>query len=108
MSVARAAYRALAYAAVPAIVARLAWRSRAARGYAAHVGERFGLYREPGNAQPLIWIHAVSVGETHAAEPLVRALRERYADHRILVTHMTPTGRRAGERLYGDSVSRAY
>ena len=108
MSVARAAYTAVFYAAVPAILLRLAWRARAERGYAAHVGERFGIYREPRPAQPLVWIHAVSVGEAHAAEPLVRALRERYPDHRILITHMTPTGRRAGERLYGESVVRAY
>ena len=43
-------------------------------------------------AAPLIWVHAVSVGETRAAEPLVRALLERYPRHRILLTHMTPTG----------------
>ena len=107
MSAARGAYTALAYVAMPVVLARLAWRSRAERGYSAHVAERFGFYRLRV-AQPLVWLHAVSVGETHAAEPLVRALRERYPEHRVLITHMTPTGRRAGERLYGDSVERAY
>jgi 3-deoxy-D-manno-octulosonic-acid transferase len=50
----------------------------------------------------------VSVGETRAAEPLVRALQARYPDHRILLTHMTPTGRRAGESVFGDRVLRCY
>ncbi|MDP1635320.1 MAG: lipid IV(A) 3-deoxy-D-manno-octulosonic acid transferase, partial [Gallionellaceae bacterium] len=56
----------------------------------------------------LIWLHAVSVGETRAAVPLVAALKERYPGHRILLTHMTPTGRQASEDLLGDSVLRAY
>src|SRR5690606_23938662 len=42
------------------------------------------------------------------AQPLVRALRERFPDHRILLTHTTPTGRRTGEQLFGESVLRAY
>lgn len=50
---------------------------------------------------PLIWLHAVSLGETLAARPLVRALRERYPGHRLLITHMTATGRAAAEREYG-------
>lgn len=51
--------------------------------------------------QPLIWLHAVSLGETLAAQPLIAALRARYPQHRLLVTHMTATGREAAERLYG-------
>lgn len=108
MSAARAAYSALIYAMLPYVLARLAWRSRREPGYRAHVGERFGHYGvEPVNG-PLIWLHAVSVGETRAAEPLVRALEARYPDHRLLLTHMTPTGRRAGESVFGDRVLRCY
>src|SRR5262249_55916177 len=50
----------------------------------------------------------VSVGETRAAEPLVRALQKRWPDHRILLTHMTPTGRETGRQVFGDRVSRCY
>jgi 3-deoxy-D-manno-octulosonic-acid transferase len=108
MSAARAAYSALIYAMLPYVLARLAWRSRREPGYRVHVGERFGHYGiEPVNG-PLIWLHAVSVGETRAAEPLVRALEARYPDHRLLLTHMTPTGRRAGESVFGDRVLRCY
>jgi 3-deoxy-D-manno-octulosonic-acid transferase len=55
-----------------------------------------------------MWVHAVSVGETRAAEPLVAALRARYPACRILLTHTTPTGRRTSHELFGESVLRAY
>jgi 3-deoxy-D-manno-octulosonic-acid transferase len=57
---------------------------------------------------PRIWIHAVSVGETRAAAPLVDALARRYPGHRILLTHMTPTGRATSEELFGERVERAW
>jgi 3-deoxy-D-manno-octulosonic-acid transferase len=108
MSFARAVYTALTYVVLPVALAKLAWRSRREPDYAAHVPERLGRYAAQKPARPLIWIHAVSVGETRAAEPLVRALRARYPDHAILMTHMTPTGRRTGVALFGDTVLRAY
>jgi len=83
------------------------WRARRQPAYLEHIPERFGYYRQPAE-QPLIWVHAVSVGETRAAEPLIRALQREYPQHRILLTHMTPTGREAGEALYGDTVLRCY
>ena len=53
----------------------------------------------PPPGLPLIWLHAVSVGETRAAEPLIAALLARYSQHALLLTHMTPTGRETG-RMY--------
>jgi 3-deoxy-D-manno-octulosonic-acid transferase len=108
MSVARVAYSALIYSMVPYVIARLAWRARRESGYRRHVAERFGHYGTRAQRGSFIWLHAVSVGETRAAEPLVRALEARYPEHRILLTHMTPTGRRAGESVFGDRVVRAY
>jgi 3-deoxy-D-manno-octulosonic-acid transferase len=72
-----------------------------------HWSERFGWYamRLPA---PVIWLHAVSVGETRAAQPLVGLLRQRYPGYRILFTHMTPTGRDTGREIFGDSVDRVY
>jgi 3-deoxy-D-manno-octulosonic-acid transferase len=58
--------------------------------------------------KPVIWLHAVSVGETRATQSLVTRLRIHYPDHQILLTHTTPTGRAASEHLYGDSVLRVY
>lgn len=101
------AYAALWWLATPLIVLRLAWRSRRQRGYLERLGERFGRYA-PADPVPRIWIHAVSVGETRAAAVLVEALAPLYPRHRILVTHMTPTGRATGEELFGDRVERAW
>lgn len=108
MSVARIVYSAFVYGMLPRALAHLAWRSRGDRGYREHLGERFGHYPGARPAKPVIWIHAVSVGETRAAEPLVEALTALNPDHRILLTHMTPTGRRTGETLFADRVLRAY
>jgi 3-deoxy-D-manno-octulosonic-acid transferase len=93
--------------ATPFVLARLAWRARRQPGYLGFVGERFGRYA-PASQARRIWIHAVSVGETRAAAPLVDALLARYPEHSILVTHMTPTGRATGEAIWGDRVERAW
>ncbi len=103
----RRLYTLALYLLLPWAMLHLWLRSRRQPAYLQHVAERFGVFA--GNVQaPLIWIHAVSVGETRAAEPLVQALRERHPGHRILLTHATPTGRQTGIDLFGDSVSRAY
>jgi len=107
MSIARLAYSVVLAMATPLALLRLAWRARRQPDYLLHVGERFGGFAVPPGS-PVIWIHAVSVGETHAAAPLVRALQGRFPDHRILLTHTTPTGRRTGEQLFGETVLRAY
>jgi len=104
----RIIYSLLIMLALPFAVVRLWWRARLQPGYLKHVGERFGRYAAVHDGAPLIWLHAVSVGETRAAEPLLRALRERYPAHRILLTHMTPTGRETGEMLFGAEVLRCY
>ncbi|HXZ49713.1 MAG TPA: lipid IV(A) 3-deoxy-D-manno-octulosonic acid transferase [Usitatibacter sp.] len=93
--------------ATPLVVARLAWRSRRQRGYLARLPERFGRY-PPAPRAARIWIHAVSVGETRAAAPLVEALGRRFPGRRILLTHMTPTGWATGVDLFGDTVERAW
>lgn len=104
---ARFLYTLAIHALLPWAVLHLLWRARRQPEYLKHWGERFGLYR-PRPPEPVIWIHAVSVGETRAAQPLVAALRTRYPDHRILITHMTPTGRATSKALFGDRVERVY
>ena len=101
---------------LPAIFLRLAWRARKQPEYLRHIGERFGYYSAHDEkhlsgrlgGKPLIWLHAVSVGETRATQSLITRLRETYPDHQILLTHATPTGRAASEQLYGDNVLRVY
>lgn len=104
----RFAYSALLWALLPFVFVRLAWRSRRQSGYLEKLGERFGRYEGAAPAGPCIWIHAVSVGETRAAQPLVALLRQRYPGHRIVLTHMTPTGRATGEELFGDTLERVW
>ena len=95
------------YLLLPWALLHLGLRARKQPAYLEHLSERFGKFNGPAPAR-LIWIHAVSVGETRAAEPLVRALLERAPDHRILLTHSTPTGRQTGIDLFGNTVDRAY
>jgi 3-deoxy-D-manno-octulosonic-acid transferase len=87
--------------ALPLVLGRLWWRGRKEPGYRQHVGERLGFYGRKSNARMTIMVHAVSVGETRAAEPLVEALLHAWPDCRILLTHMTPTGRATGKALFG-------
>lgn len=97
----RLPYTLLWLLALPFVLLRLLWRARRQPDYLKHVGERFGRYRvrAPGR---VIWVHAVSVGETRAAEPLVRALLAQWPEHAVLLTHMTPTGRATSKALFGD------
>ena len=102
-------YRLFLVLVVPFALLRLWWRGRKQPGYRQHIGERFGLITLPDDDHPILWLHAVSVGETRAAEPLVDALLAQYPNHRILLTHMTPTGRATSTNLYQDPrISIAY
>ncbi|MCM2566988.1 lipid IV(A) 3-deoxy-D-manno-octulosonic acid transferase [Janthinobacterium kumbetense] len=87
--------------ALPLVLARLWLRGRQEPGYRQHWGERLGFYgRRPTSATDTIWLHAVSVGETRAAEPLIDALLAAWPACRIVLTHMTPTGRATGKALF--------
>ncbi len=103
----RRAYTWLLYALLPRALLHLLWRARRQPTYLKHIPERFGYYDFEAR-EPTIWVHAVSVGETRAAEPLIRSLRSAYPRHRVLLTHMTPTGRETGAALYGNDVLRGY
>jgi 3-deoxy-D-manno-octulosonic-acid transferase len=92
---------------LPYVFLRLLWRARKQPEYLHHIAERFGKY-SVHNDKPVIWLHAVSVGETRAAQTLVDQLRSSFPNHQILLTHTTPTGRSTGEQLFGDSVLRVY
>lgn len=95
------------YVLTPVIIYRLAARGLRLRGYYSRWLERFGFFPDPG-LHDTIWVHAVSVGEVNAAAPLVDALRSRYADRRIVVTTVTPTGSERVRRLWGERVFHVY
>ncbi|MBL8380526.1 MAG: lipid IV(A) 3-deoxy-D-manno-octulosonic acid transferase [Burkholderiales bacterium] len=89
---ARRVYTLLLWLALPLIVLRLVWRARSEPRYLHHWGERFGLTR-PRCRGPAIVVHAVSVGEVRAAQPLLTMLREQYPQYDVVLTCTTPTGR---------------
>ena len=104
----RALYTLAWYLALPLLPLRLWWRGRKEPGYREHIGERFGWYRRAPAPPSVLWVHAVSLGETRAAVPLVDRLKRAYPDATILLTHMTATGRAAGHALFGDRVVQAW
>jgi 3-deoxy-D-manno-octulosonic-acid transferase len=96
----------------------LLWRARRQPEYLRHWRERYACYprsphpaaplHESGAETPTFWLHAVSVGETRAAQPLIHLLRKRWPKAHILISHMTPTGRQAAAELFGDTVRSIY
>ncbi|MEI7456820.1 MAG: lipid IV(A) 3-deoxy-D-manno-octulosonic acid transferase [Nitrosomonadales bacterium] len=100
-------YTLLLWLLLPFIFLKLLRRSRRQPEYLQHLGERFGFY-QANSSKHVIWLHAVSVGETRATVSLIAKLRATYPDHQILLTHTTPTGRATSEQLYGDEVLRVY
>ncbi|AXS81167.1 lipid IV(A) 3-deoxy-D-manno-octulosonic acid transferase [Dechloromonas sp. HYN0024] len=103
----RLIYSLLLYLITPLIWLRLLWRGRKQPEYLQHLAERYGFYDQSA-PEKLIWVHAVSVGETRAAQPLIEGLLAGWPGHRILLTGMTPTGREAGRQVYGDRVIQVY
>ena len=108
----RPIYTLLMHLAIPAILVRLWWRGRIESGYRQFIGERFGGADEGGSGggkgTPRIWIHAVSVGEVRAAVPLIAGLRVAHPESRVVLTCMTPSGRRTARDLLTSNVSVCY
>ena len=96
-------YQFIWYLALPLALGRLLWKDRLQQGYRKHINERLGLSWPISGAAPRIWVHAVSVGETRAAAPLIDALIR--SGEKILLTHMTPTGRDTGRQLFADQIA---
>jgi len=99
-------YSFLLYLLIPVALTRLALRGLRNRGYWHRWAERFGFVQRLDG--PVIWVHAVSVGEVRASAPLVKALARAYPGHRVLITTMTPTGSATVRELFGNSVAHCY
>lgn len=94
-------YNILLCLALPFVVAYHLYRS-VSRGRRPAFAERFGsaapVSAVPGGEGPIL-VHAVSVGETIAVKPLLKALKERFPGRRIIVSNTTETGRSVAEKL---------
>ena len=100
-------YTGLLYLLLPLVLLRLLWRSLRAPAYRERLGERFGFFEGaplPGG----IWIHAVSVGEVQAIEPLVRHLQKQHPELAITLTTSTPTGSERARVLFGRDLFHVY
>ena len=104
----RIIYSAIFYLLTPIILLRLLYRGLKAPAYKKRWAERFGFPVYAESTADFIWLHAVSVGETLAAVPLVKTLQEKYPQHRLMVTCMTPTGSERIKAAFGDSVDHSY
>ncbi len=106
---ARQAYSLLLRLGTPAYLWRIWSRGKVEPGYREAWPQRLGFYdaayrqtwqKDRGNpARPVVWVHAVSLGEARAAAPLIQALRQQRPNMRLLLTHGTATGREAGGAL---------
>jgi 3-deoxy-D-manno-octulosonic-acid transferase len=87
----------------PVYLLKFYWRSRSEPLYRHALFERWGWYgtrAASGLPTPVrVWVHAVSLGETHAAGALLKALRLQRPSLQLLLTHSTATGRQAGQAL---------
>ena len=92
---------------IPVVILHLLLRGLKNPDYFKRWGERFG-FNNIHPDSPVIWVHAVSVGEARAAVPLINELFSRYPNTPVLVTTMTPTGSAEVSRQLGDRVLHCY
>lgn len=103
----RLLYLVLVHIAAPLVLLRLLWKSRQLPEYRGRIGERFGFVPRPESGIA-VWVHAVSVGEALAAQPLIEALLKQHGERRVWVTTTTPTGSARVTAAFGTRVHHSY
>ncbi len=104
----RTFYSALWYLLLPFLFLRLWLRGRQAPAYRQRWTERMAWGYRPGTLKKCLWVHAVSVGETLAAAPLIERLLADHPGTPLLVTTTTPTGSERVKALFGERVTHVY
>lgn len=99
---ARGLYSTASYLLTPVAFARLGLKSRKNTGYRRHLGERLGYIAAPERRARHVHFHAVSVGETLAAEPMIKKLAVQYPGLSMSVSVTTPTGREQANKRLSD------
>lgn len=108
MSLARFAYSLLFYLLIPFIFMKLWWRGRKNPAYRQAWPQRLGYLAPLKTKQPCICLHAVSVGEAMAAQPLIESLLANYPQHVLWISSTTPTGYATVKRLFAERVQQTY
>jgi 3-deoxy-D-manno-octulosonic-acid transferase len=97
-------YNIILWLAMPFIISYHLYRS-VSRGRKPAFAERFGSIPKERlvglEGGKTIWVHAVSVGETIAVKPLLKALKESFPGIRIVLSNVTETGRSIAEKTAG-------
>jgi 3-deoxy-D-manno-octulosonic-acid transferase len=104
----RLIYTLVIYLLTPFVLLRLFWLGSKNPNYKSRWQERFGFFLWRKTNKPVIWVHAVSVGEVNAATPIINNLLERYSNYQLLITTVTPTGAITVEQHFGDDVQHLY
>jgi len=96
-------YNAIMVLCLPLVALGLFWRLVVQRKLGPGWREPFGvlppeLSRFQASGEPVVWVHAVSVGEVSAVEPIVRELRHLNPLVHIVLSTTTPTGREMAQR----------
>ncbi|MBW2940932.1 lipid IV(A) 3-deoxy-D-manno-octulosonic acid transferase [Zhongshania aquimaris] len=100
-------YSAFFYLILPLVLLRLLWRGWQAPAYRHRIAERFGFFQAPAQKHGL-WIHAVSVGESIAAAPIIEYFLAEHPTLPVVVTTMTPTGSERVQAMFGERVFHVY
>jgi len=100
-------YSVFFYLILPLVLVRLLWRASRAPAYRHRIAERFGFFKPPAHTGGL-WVHAVSVGESIAAAPLINYFLAQHPHLPVVVTTMTPTGSDRVQAMFGDRVFHVY
>lgn len=100
-------YSAFFYLILPLVLLRLLWRGWQAPVYRSRIAERFGFFKAPAQKNGL-WVHAVSVGESIAAAPVIEHFLAAHPNLPVVVTTMTPTGSERVRAMFDDRVFHVY
>lgn len=103
----RYCYSILYFCLLPLIFIRLWWLGIKAPAYRRRWAERLGIIKSD-TMRSEIWVHAVSVGEVLASLPIINALIQKYPNHSIIVTTMTPTGSEQVKKHFAGRVQHVY
>lgn len=105
-------YGLLVYLLLPFTVFKLIYRGFKQPDYLKHWNERYGFYsgstKKIWGKRKTLWMHAVSVGETKAAIPVIKLFLKKYPRHHLLITHGTPTGRTTSIDVKNPRIHRIY
>ncbi len=101
-------YNLIFYIALPFILLRLLWKARKSPAYYKRWQERLALKIKTPPLSNSIWIHAVSLGESIAATPLIKSLIACYPNTSIVVTTMTLSGSEYIKKTFANTVFHTY